>query len=111
MLAQDGAEVGALQAAVSAERARNSALKQQLSALIAAGHADLAQRSRGPEDAARQADEAPLPAPVAALEARAQAAEAALARERCGSSCSPLTTVCQAPRVYLAKGIASLLLN
>ena len=93
--------MSALLAALSTERSRNSALKQQLSALIAAGHADLAQRS---ESATRQIDEATVfgLSKQAALEARVQAADAALAGERCSHGCLTLCTVYRTPYLHMS---------
>ena len=78
MYVQSAGGAGALQAALTAECARSSALKQQLSALIAAGHADLAKRARATQDALQQTNEATVSA-----QSRLHAAEAALAHERC----------------------------
>ena len=78
-----GEEANAAQA-LSAERSRNVALRQQLAALIAAGQADLAQRAAADAEAARLRDElAAEHAHQAAVEARLREATAAVVQERC----------------------------
>lgn len=76
--------MAALRLALGKERSRCAALKQQLASLIAAGQADLAQRSSGTESVARLREEAAL-IEQAALVVRLNDAEAFIAEERCGT--------------------------
>ena len=77
---QDSARVSALQAALAKERSRSGTLKKQLASLIAAGQADLALRSSGPQPGALPREES---ADSAASRQVAQAEVDSVAEARC----------------------------